>query len=35
MPMCEPTFTLDNSVAIDFLFYICNNMLLSSKESKY
>lgn len=36
MLMCEPTnFTVDNSVAIDFLFYICNSRFLNSKESKH
>lgn len=36
MFMCEATILiLDNLVAIDFLFYMCNSMLLSLKESKY
>lgn len=29
------TFTPDNSVVIDFLYYMFNNMLLSSRESKH
>lgn len=34
MLMCEPTtFSVYNSVAIDFLFYMRNNMLPCSKES--